>query len=252
MAPADDPAGDPAGDPVIDPAVDTVLDELREASQRLVRTVDAVPDVQYAEASLLPGWSRGHVVAHLALNAEALAAVLSGVVRGEAVPMYASQESRDADIEELAAAEPLLLRERLLRSTTLVADALAAVPADRWSTRFERTPGGPTFSAYAVPGMRLREVEIHHADLGLGFTRAGWPASFAARLLDAMVKRDGWTEPLTADPTDLDGTWQCGDVTEDSPTVTGSAADLGWWLTGRGDGDGLTSDSGRLPRIEEW
>jgi maleylpyruvate isomerase len=230
----------------------TITDELQDATQRLVRTVDSLSDEDYAEPSGLPGWSRGHVVAHLALNAEGLAGALNGVVQGEAVPMYASQESRDADIEELAATEPALLRERLLRATTLLADALGAVPDDRWSTRIERTPGGPTFSAYAVAGMRLREVEIHHADLGVGFTRADWPASFRARLLDSMAKRDDWTEPFTAAPVDLDGTWQCGAVTDASPTVSGAAADLGWWLTGRGDGEGLTSDSGDLPRIEEW
>ncbi len=235
------------------PRDETVIDELHEATQRLVRTIDAVTDEEYAAASRLPDWSRAHVVAHLALNGEGLAGALTGVVQGEPVAMYASQERRDSDIEELAGAEPALLRERLLASTTLLADALAAVPDEAWSTRIERTPGSDgTFTAYAVPGMRLREVEIHHADLGLGYTRADWPVSFSARLLDAMVKRDDWAEPFTAAPVDLDRTWQCGDVAEGSPTISGTAADLAWWLTGRGDGDGLTSDDGDLPRIEEW
>jgi maleylpyruvate isomerase len=52
----------------------------------------------------------------------------------------------------------------------------------------------------------------------------------------------------TAYATDLDRTWELGD----GPTVSGTAADLGWWLTGRGAGEGLSSDSGELPRIEEW
>ncbi|GEP32549.1 maleylpyruvate isomerase [Nocardioides szechwanensis] len=230
----------------------TITDELQEATGRLVRTVDGLSDEQYAGASGLPGWSRAHVVAHLALNAEGLTGALGGVVSGEPTAMYASQEHRDGDIEALAGAATGTLRERLLRSTTLLADALAAVPEEAWSTRIERTPGGPTFTAYAVPGMRLREVEIHHADLGLDYTRSDWPESFCTRLLAGMVKRDSWAAPFTAAPTDLDGTWQCGDVTEQSPVVRGRAADLGWWLTGRGDGDGLTSDNGDLPRIEEW
>ncbi|MFA6299398.1 MAG: maleylpyruvate isomerase family mycothiol-dependent enzyme [Nocardioides sp.] len=234
-------------------ADETVIEDLHDATQRLVRTVDAMDDEQYAGASGLPDWSRAHVVAHLALNAEGLAGALTGIGQGKAVAMYLSQERRDRDIEALATADPAELRERLLSSATRLAAALAALPTDAWSTRIERTPGNDrTFTAYAVPGMRLREVEIHHADLGLAFTHADWPASFSGRLLGAMVKRDAWAEPFTAAPTDLDGTWQCGDVTDSSPTVSGSAADLGWWLTGRGDGEGLTSDSGGLPRIEDW
>ena len=82
------------------------LDGLVEATQRLVRTVDSLSDDDLAAPSVLPGWSRAHVVAHLTLNAEGLAGVLAGVVEGEDVPMYRSQEDRDADIEELAAGAP--------------------------------------------------------------------------------------------------------------------------------------------------
>lgn len=226
------------------------LEEIQEATNRLVRTVDAMTDDEYAAPSGLPGWSRAHVVAHLTLNAEGLAAALGGVVAGGgAVPMYASQEARDADIEELAAAGPGTLRPRLMAASTDFADALGAVPADRWSTRIERTRGsGTTFPAGAVPGMRHREVEIHHADLGLGYTRTDWAPGFAARVVEAMARRPR-AEPFTARATDLDRSWQCGDG---GPTVSGTAADLGWWMTGRGDGTGLVSDDGVLPRNEEW
>jgi maleylpyruvate isomerase len=227
--------------------------ELQEATQRLVRTVDALDEEGYAAPSLLPGWTRGHVVAHLALNAEGLVGALAGIVKGEPIPMYASQEGRDKDIEELAGAGPADLRARLLGSSTELADAMAALPDEGWDTVVERTPDrGTTFVAHAVPGMRLREVEIHHADLGAGYSRADWPGTFSTRVLRAMVRREGWAEPFTADPDDLDGTWQAGDVTEGSPVVRGAAADLAWWLTGRGDGAGLTTDGGALPRIEAW
>ena len=126
-------------------------------------------------------------MAHLLRNAEGLAAALQGVVAGEQVPMYPSQERRDGDIDELAAAvDRAELRDRLLSSTTELADALAAVPADAWGTSIERVAGGRTFPATAVPGMRLREVEIHHADLGAGYTPADWPDGVAVRVVDAM------------------------------------------------------------------
>ncbi|MCD4525895.1 maleylpyruvate isomerase family mycothiol-dependent enzyme [Nocardioides sp. cx-173] len=227
-------------------------DELVVATQRLVRSVDALRDEQYGAPSLLPDWSRGHVVAHLALNAEGLAGVLTGVVTGEPRTTYASEASRDADIERLAAASPSALRERLFASTSELAEAIAAVPDGAWDTVLERTPGGTTFPAGAVPGMRLREVEVHHADLDAGYTAADWPPRFTVRLLRSMARRTPSAEPFTADPHDLDGTWQCGAVTEGSPVVRGSAADLAWWLAGRGDGAALTTDGGALPRIEAW
>lgn len=223
---------------------------LQDANARLVRTVDGLADDDWGAATALPGWTRAHVVAHLALNSEGLAAALAGVVAGETVPMYASQEARDGDIEELARAEPEELRARLLAGVTVLDDALTAVPEDAWGASIERTPGsGRAFVAAAVPGMRLREVEIHHADLGAGYTHRDWPAEFSALVLDAMAKRGAAADPFTADPADLAGTWSFG---EGGPTVSGSAADLAWWLTGRGTGEGLTSDNGVLPGIEEW
>jgi maleylpyruvate isomerase len=234
--------------PIPDPAE---LALLRQASLRLVRTVDGLADDDWTAPSQLPGWTRAHVVAHLLLNAEGLAASLRGLAAGEAVPMYPSQERRDGDIEELAAAgDPAGLRHRLLASTTELADAIAAVPPDAWETRVERVPGGPrTFAAGEVPGMRLRELEIHHADLGAGYSPADWPDGVAVRVLDAMTVRHVSTRAFSVHPTDVDRTWTFGDG---GPTVSGSVADLAWWLTGRGSGEGLTSDAAELPTIGSW
>ena len=188
------------------------------------------------------------MVAHLALNAEGLAGALRGLTEGSSVPMYASQEARDSDIAALGRAEPEAIRSRLLGGTTDFVHAVAAVPEDAWGVDIERTPGGRTFKAGAILGMRHREVEIHHADLGLAYTHTYWPPAFAVRLIEAMAKRDRPT-PLSVHATDLDRTWHLGDG---GPTVRGPAAELGWWLTGRGDGGGLSTDDGALPRIEAW
>ena len=161
-----------------------------EATQRLVRTVDGLDDDALAEPSGLPDWTRAHVVAHLALNAEGLASVLRSRIEGEPTTMYPSDEARDADIEELAAGERSELRERFLAGTTLL--DRGGGPASRtswWPETFERTPGGRVIRYAAIPGMRLREVEIHHVDLAAGFAPTGWSDAFAAHLITAMVKR---------------------------------------------------------------
>lgn len=226
-------------------------DLLPEATRRLIRTTDGLDDAAYAAPSLLPGWSRAHVLAHLALNAEGLAGALAGIGEGRSVPMYLSSEARDADIEELASEVPAAVRARLLGACTDLADAMTAIPADAWATLVERVPGGPTFPAAAVPDMRLREVEIHHADLAAGYDRTAWPPAFTALLLDTAQGRHGGEPGFTAYATDLDRTWSFGSFGP-GPTVSGTAADLAWWVTGRGGADGLTSDSGELPQLGTW
>lgn len=226
-----------------------LVELITEATNRLVRTVDELRDDDLRAASLLPGWSRAHVVAHLALNAEGLAGALVGVREHRPVPMYASQEDRDRDIEELAAQETSELRERFLAGTTLLGEEIAGLPDNLADTRIDRTPGGRTFSAGAVPGMRLREVEIHHVDLDSGYSRSDWPLAFAESLIGQLVDRADASGPFTAYAVDADRTFQRG---EGGPHVVGTAADLGWWLTGRGNGEGLTSDGGDLPRIGAW
>ena len=143
-------------------------DMIARADRALVRTVDSLVDPQYAEPSQLPGWTRAHVVAHLALNAEGLAGVLHSAHLGRPQPMYASPEARDADIDALAAEAPAVVRERFLAATGRYAEALEAMAEDDWDGRFERTPGGQSIALANVPLMRVREVEIHHADLGAG------------------------------------------------------------------------------------
>ena len=222
---------------------------LPEANQRLVRTVDGLADDEYAVPTALTGWTRAHVVAHLVLNGEGLTAALRGVVEAKRVPMYRSQEARDGDIDELAGAAPEELRERLLASCTDLEGALAAVPDVSSQVSIERVPGGRVFAVADVPWMRYREVEIHHADLGAGYDRSAWTPEFCAHVLDTMRTRGVADTRFSVEPTDLDGVWQYG---EGGPTLTGSAADLAWWLTGRGDGEGVTSPEGALPQVGAW
>jgi maleylpyruvate isomerase len=223
---------------------------LPEATRRLIRTTDSLPDDVYAAPSGLPEWTRGHVLAHLVLNAEGMTAAVDGILEGERVPMYRSQEARDRDIEHLAGAGPSVIRSRLLGATTELADAFAALPEDQLDTTIDRTPGGRTVVAGDLPGMRLSEIEIHHADLDAGYSRLDWSPAYAVLLLDTMsAKGVSADRSFHARAIDLNRVWTFG---EGGPTVGGTAADLGWWLTGRGAGEGLTSDSGTLPQIGTW
>lgn len=230
----------------------TVIDALHDATQRLVRSVDGLTDEQWRGSSLLPGWSRAHVVAHLVLNAEGLAGALEGLAAGAPVAMYVSPEARDHDIEELSLHEVPPVRDRLLASTTRFAESLAPLGQEEWAAMIERVPGGQRFAAAAVPAMRWREVEIHHADLDAGYTRHDWDPMFADAVVDTLAARlDGAGPGFTVVLTDAGRSREVGSVVAGASEVRGSAADLAWWLSGRGDGEGLTCEGG-LPTIGSW
>jgi maleylpyruvate isomerase len=238
-------SSDPA--PEWDPGDLTALDV---SAQALTRTVDALTPEELAAPSLLPGWTRAHVVAHLALNGFALAGVVDGLVHDQPVAMYESDELRNSQVEELAEVEPSELRERHLAATTAFADAVEGMHDEHWDGHFERVPGGPGWPMVTVVPTRRREVEIHHADLGTSYTRADWPEDFVAELLDAVVVDHADSGPFQIRATDLGRDWSVGG--DGGPVVMGAGADLGWWLTGRGEGEGLSCDADELPRLGPW
>jgi maleylpyruvate isomerase len=225
------------------------LTGLEVSAIALNRTVDALTAEELAEPSLLPGWTRAHVVAHVALNGEAMARVVDGVARGETPAMYESDEGRNADIDELARADPAELRDRLLAATTSFSDEVANVDNDRWGGAFSRTPGAAPWPAATLVATRRRELEIHHADLGTSYTHREWPADFVVELLDVVTVDHGGAGPFQLRASDLGHDWSVGGA--GGPMIVGLGADLGWWLTGRSVGDGLACD-GALPRLGPW
>lgn len=223
------------------------LAAIHAATRDLVRRVDGLDDASFTDPSTLPGWSRGHVVAHVALNAEGLARVLQSLAVGEDVPMYDSVEARNDDIASLAGAAPSVIRDRFLASTTVFQAAAEHVPDDAWRSTFQRIPGADPLPAADILGMRHREVVIHHTDLDAGFTVADWPEDFLDAMFNQLVRdRAGGSSMRLRTP---DGEVLLGDGS--GPIVSGSRADLTWWLLGRGEGTGLQADPA-LPTLGPW
>ena len=151
---------------------------------RLVRTVDALDDAAWADASLLPGWTRGPRGRPPRPQRRGPGRrAARGRRRGSRCAMYPSHRGarrRHRDAGRRRADHPA--RRACTPPRPSLADAVAAVPADRLDAVVERTPGSErTFAAGAVAAMRLREVEIHHADLDAGYGPADWPADVRRR-----------------------------------------------------------------------
>ncbi|WUS96437.1 maleylpyruvate isomerase family mycothiol-dependent enzyme [Streptomyces sp. NBC_00708] len=219
------------------------LAALREATDRLLTATAKIDDAALTEPSRLPGWSRGHVVAHLSRNADALVNVLRGL------PMYADSETRDRDIERDASRSRAEQLADLTATAARFAEA-AADPAD-WS-RTVTLRNGVTDSASRVPFRRRVEVELHHVDLDVGYELEDLPDEFVAREIDFLAERFGRHPEVV--PTGLaDGTgryWTTGGGAEGGPVaVRGAAVELMGWLSGRRDGSALTVEGGTLPAL---
>lgn len=218
------------------------LRSVREATERLLTAAAKLDNADLAGESHLPGWTRGHVLAHLARNADALVNVFEGR------PMYESAAARDADIER-DAGRPL--EEQLADLRDSAARFLATTePAQDWSRTVELR-NGITDLASNVPFRRLVEVELHHVDLNVGYELADLPDEFTDR--EIVFLADRWSgrpevPPVTLRTTTDDRTWHTGGAEGAPVTVTGPADGLLGWLAGRGPkGADLSVEGGPLP-----
>jgi maleylpyruvate isomerase len=235
-----------------DPLV--LVAEVDRATDRLLNTVSALAGDDAALPSLLPGWTRGHVITHVARNADALVNLLTWARTGTALPAYPSTAARDADIEA-GADRPLdeLLAD-LRASAGRFAEAVAVMPAQAWSATVQLRSGAEVPAA-TLPWQRLREVEVHHVDLAAAYRPEDWPAAFTQRLLveaAASLGRRAETPAMVLHATDLGREVKLGDPAG-RLTVTGPAYALAAWLTGRRDGARLAvSPDQPLPDIPQW
>ncbi|HEY5155071.1 MAG TPA: maleylpyruvate isomerase N-terminal domain-containing protein, partial [Acidimicrobiales bacterium] len=92
---------------------DEVIEASEAAHRRLLASVDGLGDEQMAEPSSLPGWTRAHVISHLARNADSHTWLFEGAMVGEVRHQYPSLETRQEEIEAGADRAPQVLRDDL-------------------------------------------------------------------------------------------------------------------------------------------
>ncbi|WP_170141064.1 maleylpyruvate isomerase family mycothiol-dependent enzyme [Allonocardiopsis opalescens] len=242
------------------PGPEAVADWLHRGTLLFRRLTDTVPAHALAEPSLLPGWTRAHVVAHVARNADALVNLLTWARTGVETLMYPSRERRDADIEAGAAWPADRLRPDLHAACERFAEAVRTMPADRWSYTVTSAQGRP-IPAREAPWMRVRELWIHAVDLDSGIGFAELPADLVDALLTDVAAKLGSAPgavPVRLAATDREGVWSLGPDAGAAavPAVHGSAAELLGWLAGRTQGKELLvlgdGGAGSLPPLPRW
>jgi maleylpyruvate isomerase len=221
---------------------EVVLGRITAATERLLTSAAKLGDDEMREASLLPGWSRGHVLTHVARNADGGTRLLTWARTGVRHAEYPSLEARAAEIDAGADRSAAELVADVRESAARFADAYALMPAEAWGEIVEWTAGQRRPAARAADA-RLTEVLVHHVDLRAGAGPADWPEDFVARQLEvvtmALDRRDN-RPALRLHAIDAQTSHT---VSGDDPVVVrGPQASLLAWLMGRSDGDDLTSD----------
>lgn len=209
-------------------------------------------DDAFAAPSALPGWSRAHVLTHIARSADGMINLLTWARTGVPTPAYASLDQRSADIDAGAARRPAEIREDVVTSSDRLAQVVRKMPRDAWSARVTNVQGRE-IPASDIPWMRAREMWIHAVDLDVGASFADLPAPMLVELLTEVTSMMG--EKAECPGLRLvapDHTWITRDV-PDPITVTGPAPELAAWLLGRSRGRPLCCiDGGKLPALPSW
>lgn len=182
---------------------------MREGTQGFLDVVAELRDDDLSTSTLLQGWTRRHLIAHVAANADALGNLVRWAATGEKTPMYASPHERAAGIERGLLLDGVELRDWLVGSAATLEHAMADLGEEQWRTSV-LTAQGRTVPATETPWMRSREVCVHLVDLNCGVGFSDLPPDF----LDALV------EEITA-------------KRGDAPAVDGPLPEIAAWLAGR-------------------
>ena len=248
-------------DRTTDPALLQSLLQARRGPAFFARKLNELTDADLDGASLLPGWTRRHITAHIGYNARAIARLVEWAATGVETPMYSSPEARNQEINFGATLSPIALRNLFDHSAVHLSVEWRDLPEEAWHHEV-RTAQGRVVPASETVWMRTREVWVHAIDLNNGASFIDIPTSVLERLL-----------------TDITGTWHTrgtdtglrinatgtttgtdlafgGTNTADPTIITGPLPAVVQWATGRGH-SGVTATRNRdvleeVPAAPRW
>ncbi|PRB70206.1 maleylpyruvate isomerase family mycothiol-dependent enzyme [Arthrobacter sp. MYb213] len=144
------------------------LSRLNRETSMMMATIDTLSAEELAADSLCEGWSRAHVIAHLASNGRTLVKLIDWAISGEPQQLYASTEARNAEIAELAALPGEELLTRFRDAATYFAEQSERLTGELAVDEVDLH--GKIIPATSIVALRIAEVVIHHHDLQTAWT----------------------------------------------------------------------------------
>jgi maleylpyruvate isomerase len=231
---------------------DTVLAELHKAADVVASLAAKLTEEDVPAPSLLPGWTRGHVLAHITGISNAMARQLEFAARGETVELYdGGYDGRTTAIEAAAGHGIDEHRRDLTAALERALHAFDSLEPGGWQVPISYRGGVVLDGGQAL----WRELVIHASDLGTGRGPETWSRQFCEHLFDFLSARvpDGQKfvlQPLGLPPVAIGAGGR-------STVISGMVTDIAAWLAGREPSLGslrasAAADGVDLPELLPW
>lgn len=219
-----------------DPLLRERLLQVRRGTAYFARKLNELSNDALDGPSLLSGWTRRHVIAHVGYNARGLARLTRWAGTGVETPMYDSAAQRADEIDFGATLNPAALRHLFEHSAIHLNVEWRDLTDEQWGHTV-RTAQGRIVPASETVWMRTREVWLHAVDLDNGGSFRDIPAPVLERLLEditsAWARRGEGTE-FTLTVSDSARRTEFAVAAPPGPeVVSGSLAELATWASGR-------------------
>jgi maleylpyruvate isomerase len=222
------------------------LDTLAQSADRFLGAVRTLADDDVLRASALPGWTRAHLLSHVAQAADSRTGMLRAARAGVAGEQYPSEQARADAIEAGARRTAAVIRADVDRAVEECLAAMREHPAGLWDAPAIWLRGGRGPIRGVVASLRS-ELEYHHVDLAAGYAPDDWPAEFVAselRRVTAFMDHRADAPPVT-----LIAAAAVRVGTMPPVDVTGPPTAILAWLSGRSDGSGVDAGAAGLPSL---
>lgn len=165
------------------------------AHASVIAALSELTDADVARPSLLPGWTVGHVATHIARNADGHVRMLTAAQRGEIAEMYpGGREQRTGDIEAGAVRPAEAVAADVAASAATLEQTWAAMSPEAWSGSGVTFAGEVTMRDLVF--IRWREVSVHHADMGIGYTWGDWEDEYVRTELSWLTMQWASRKPM--------------------------------------------------------